>query len=67
MYSNILPTTSLYVHEYTNELDCPSADTLKLIIKRSTHNVVTETACDSYMDNQTLQWRSIERITFAKQ
>ena len=37
-----------YYREYETEDACSSVDTLYLTINHSTHNVVTETACDSY-------------------
>ncbi|MBR0054654.1 MAG: gliding motility-associated C-terminal domain-containing protein, partial [Bacteroidales bacterium] len=41
-------TTGTYTYDYTNELGCPSTDTLHLTINYGTHNVTTETVCDSY-------------------
>ncbi|MBQ9508194.1 MAG: T9SS type A sorting domain-containing protein, partial [Bacteroidales bacterium] len=41
-------TSGTYTHEYTNNDGCPSVDTLKLTINYGTHNVVTETACESF-------------------
>lgn len=41
-------TSGTYTHEYTNATGCASVDTLKLTINYGTHNVETETACESF-------------------
>ena len=41
-------TSGTYTYDYTNELGCPSTDTLHLTINYGTYNVTTETACESY-------------------
>ncbi len=37
-----------YVYDYTNESNCPSADTLHLTITNGTHNATTISSCNSY-------------------
>jgi gliding motility-associated-like protein len=41
-------TSGTYIYAYENGSSCPSTDTLHLTVNYGTHNVETETACESY-------------------
>ncbi|MCR4738303.1 MAG: C10 family peptidase [Bacteroidales bacterium] len=43
-----LSTSGTYTYEYTNAVGCASVDTLHLTVNYGTHNVETETACESF-------------------
>ena len=47
----ILTASCDTVYRYINEAGCASVDTLHLTVNYSTHDVTTETACDSYTWN----------------
>jgi hypothetical protein len=44
----IYDTTGTYIRNYTNGLDCPSADTLHLWINHASNNSFIITSCDEY-------------------
>ena len=41
-------TSGLYTYDYENEFGCASTDTLHLTVHYGTHNVTTETACETF-------------------
>ena len=53
-HSSLYFTTSgVYTESYTNSNGCPSVDTFNITINKGTHNVSTQTACDSLIWNGT--------------